>query len=353
MARYCVGLLFAAGLFDEIQPINFTTFATPHVGVRTPLGPFPGSFPSTLFNALGPRTLSVSGRQMWLIDKFRDTGRPLLAVMADHSSIFMQGLKKFKNQILYANIINDRSVAFYTAMIWNVDPFRDLDSMDVNYLEGWKPLVVNPDRPVTPKKRPEREPSYMAAISSKTWTIIKSAPLIGAVAVLIPIGSTVYLINAGVQAIRSNQRIRLHEAGKAGIELGRYRIPLMIEEARNTIGAALSRTNTHDEEVQPLDDRPDPVSEDPGDEKPAKPAHKLCSSAGPVSNSHSPTLALLPVQLEMIDSLNQLPWTKFPVHIQKVRHTHAAIVVRAEDKWRGFDEGRRVAKHWIEEVFEA
>ena len=37
VARYVVGLLWHKGFFDKIQPINFTTFATPHLGVRTPL----------------------------------------------------------------------------------------------------------------------------------------------------------------------------------------------------------------------------------------------------------------------------------------------------------------------------
>ena len=352
VARYCVGLLFAAGIFDRIQPLNFTTFATPHVGVRTPLGPFPGSFPQTIFNALGPRTLSVSGRQMWMIDSFRNTKRPLLVIMADQASIFIQGLKAFKNRSLYANCINDRSVSFYTAMIWKVDPFRDLDSVDVNYLKGWKPLIVDPENPVTPKRKPEHELSFLTAISTKTWTILKNAPLVGAVAVLIPIGSTIYLINSGIQAVRSNQRIRLHEAGKAGIELSRYRIPLMIEEARNTLGAALSRTNTRDGVVQIPDDQSTSQFQEASDEKTCTPSHEITPSAGPTNKSNSPILALTPTQFEIIDSLNQLSWRKFPVHIQKVRHTHAAIVVRMEDKWRGFDEGRHVARHWIDEVFE-
>ena len=287
-----------------------------------------------------------------MIDSFRDTKRPLLAVMADQASIFIRGLKAFKNRSLYANCVNDRSVAFYTAMIWKVDPFRDLDDVDVNYLEDWQPLIVDPSNPVTRKKKPDHEPSYLTTISTTTWTILKNVPLVGAVAILIPIGSTVYLINSGIQAVRSNQRIRLHEAGKAGIELSRYRIPLMIEEARNTLGAALSRTNTRDEEVQISDGQSIPSSEDASDEKSSTPSQETASSAGPAKHSISPRLALMPTEFEIIDSLNQLSWKKFPVHIQNVRHTHAAIVVRMEDQWRGFDEGRRLARHWVEEVFE-
>lgn len=31
VARYAIGLMYSSGLFDRIQPINFTTFATPHL----------------------------------------------------------------------------------------------------------------------------------------------------------------------------------------------------------------------------------------------------------------------------------------------------------------------------------
>ncbi|KAI6911368.1 hypothetical protein KC318_g7436 [Hortaea werneckii] len=85
IARYVVGLLYKNGVFETLQPCNFTTFATPHLGVRTPgLGYGPQTW-----NFLGSKTLSTSGQQMFLTDDFRDTGKPLLAVMADPTSIFV------------------------------------------------------------------------------------------------------------------------------------------------------------------------------------------------------------------------------------------------------------------------
>jgi hypothetical protein len=120
IARYSIGLLYSKGYFDEIEPMvcclfieilygtdgyqNFCTFATPHLGVRTPLQGVHNHF----WNVLGARTISVSGRQLFTIDSFRDTGRPLLAVLADPSTIFYKGLSMFKNKTIYANIINDR-----------------------------------------------------------------------------------------------------------------------------------------------------------------------------------------------------------------------------------------------------
>ena len=59
-----------------------------------------------------------------------------------------------------------------------------------------------------------------------------------------------------------------------------------------------------------------------------------------------PTLALTDDQFGMIHGLDSLGFTKFHVHIQKHRHTHAAIVVRMDKP--GFEEGKVVVGHWAE-----
>ena len=56
------------------------------------------------WNVFGARTLSASGRQLFTIDRFRETGRPLLEVLADTSSIFIKGLAKFERRTLYASV---------------------------------------------------------------------------------------------------------------------------------------------------------------------------------------------------------------------------------------------------------
>ena len=108
VARYAIGLLYHKGLFEKIAPVNFTTFASPHLGVRTPLT----GYQNRLWNVLGARTLSTSGRQLFLIDNFRNTDRPLLSVLADPDSIFIHALARFQNRSLYTNIINDREFLF-------------------------------------------------------------------------------------------------------------------------------------------------------------------------------------------------------------------------------------------------
>ncbi|KAI7151201.1 DUF676-domain-containing protein, partial [Hortaea werneckii] len=148
IARYVVGLLYKNGVFETLQPCNFTTFATPHLGVRTP---GVGYGPQT-WNFLGSKTLSTSGQQMFLTDDFRDTGRPLLAVMADPTSIFVRGLAGFRRKSVYANTTNDRSVPYYTSAISSIDPFVDLDAIDIHPLPDQDlPVVLDPIHPVSPR----------------------------------------------------------------------------------------------------------------------------------------------------------------------------------------------------------
>jgi hypothetical protein len=78
IARYLLGILHARNFFDTITPVNFTTFATTHVGIPR----YPGLLLSVA-SKVGPRMLSVSGEQFFHADSWSNTGRPLLAVMAD------------------------------------------------------------------------------------------------------------------------------------------------------------------------------------------------------------------------------------------------------------------------------
>ena len=76
------------------------------------------------------------------------------------------------------------------------------------------------------------------------------------------------------------------------------------------------------------------------DENPEKP--------GPRQHE-APTLALAPYQFRMIQTLDNVGFRKYPVYIHKVRHSHAAIVVRVDKP--SFDEGRVVLLHWLDEEF--
>ena len=353
IARYAIGLLYSSGLFERIQPVNFTTFASPHLGVRTPLV----GYHSQVWNAFASRTLSTSGQQLFTIDTFRDTGKPLLSVLADPNSIFIKALSQFKNRVIYANIINDRSAPYYTTYITRTDPYVDMEAVNVSYLKDYESVILDPSNPVS-RKVPSETPSLYNRLTSTGQTILNRVPMFAMLLVVIPVGTVVFLVNSGVQSIRSQQRIRLHEQGKAGIGLGSYRIPLMIENAQSAVEGAFGNMNAGQsqeylpestEEVS-VDERDESGSEKVQESYDAEPTAPTLTRTSTRSKTEFPTLALSPEQFAMIEALDNVGFRKYPVYIHQVTHTHAAIIVRVPKK--GFEEGKMVMKHWITEEFE-
>ena len=359
IARYTIGLLYSRGFFNEITPVNFTTFASPHLGVRTPWR----GFPSAVWNTLGGNTLSVSGRQLFLIDQFRDTGRPLLSVLADPKSVFIEALSHFKHRVLYPNITNDRSAPYYTTSISKVDPYVDLENLKIDYVKGYEPVIVALHQPRLSTEQEVNGPIYTRIFYSVS-TAWKDLPVYALWSLIIVIGPPVFLVNAGIQSWRSYQRIRLHEAGKMGIISGTYRIPLIAEQARNAVEGAVRNVNAAAE--------PDYLNKDGGSTSqpdaqteyllvPGRSQKSEKTGGSPdetdltdLTDSETttkvPTLALTQEQFEMIEALDNVGWRKFPVYIHKVRHSHAAIIVRKQKE--NFFEGKIVVKHWLEEAFE-
>ncbi|KAF9500074.1 DUF676-domain-containing protein [Pleurotus eryngii] len=77
IARYVVGILHQRGFFHDVEPINFNTIATPHIGM-----PRYASLLSALMAACA-KHLSRTGEQFYCLDTWSTTGRSLLDVMAD------------------------------------------------------------------------------------------------------------------------------------------------------------------------------------------------------------------------------------------------------------------------------
>lgn len=133
ISRYVIGTLEAMGFFDEVTPIFYSTFATPHIGVRF----FKRNFFDLFANSCAPYLFGRTGQQLFLTDS-----EQLLSKMADPSSVYYKGLERFQSRILMANIKNDRSVAFYTSFITNYSPFDSLDYVDIKYLKELPSAVI-------------------------------------------------------------------------------------------------------------------------------------------------------------------------------------------------------------------
>ncbi|KJZ76831.1 hypothetical protein HIM_03708 [Hirsutella minnesotensis 3608] len=338
VSRYAVGLLYAKGILDNLECMNFTTFASPHLGVRTPLK----GWYNHIWNVVGARTLSMSGRQLFTIDRFRDTGRPLLSVLADPASIFMLGQRKFQRHTLYTNIVNDRSAVYYTTGIAKTDPYcGNMETFRPNYLKGSEKVILDPADPFRPQLRLSSNPEV--SLSSATsaalrWT--KRTPFMVFIALIVPVGTIAFLCNSFVQTIRSSGRIKQYEKDAAVEE---YRVPLLIKELRSEVerayGAINSSQNQHFLETEDVDDdinmRPE--------------QRMLMNRERRMSVPGQPTLALTPEQFEMIRSLDSLNWRKYPVWIHNDGHAHAAIIVRWEKKT--FGEGWVVLRHFANDEF--
>lgn len=354
VARYACGLLYSKGFFDKIKPVNFTTFASPHLGVRTPLR----GWHNHVWNVFGARLLSASGRQLFIIDNFRDTGKPLLEVLAEPDSIFVKGLALFERRTLYTNIVNDRSAVYYTTGISKTDPYTNLEKIKVNYAKGYEDVVLDRERPFEPADPEEMDISFYGTLLRSSQTTIGRLPLIFAMMIFIPIGLVVFIVNSGVQSLRSNRRIKLHEQGLAGIQPGNYRVPLLIKGMREAVEDAYENLNSTQSNEYLVPGTEEETAEEPGSPIMERPT--FSKSTGPATenqlektmssrNHDVPTLALADCQFRMISTLDAIGWRKYPVWIHNVRHSHAAIIVRMQRK--SFSEGRIVIRHWLDEEF--
>lgn len=359
VARYAIGLLYAKGVLDELQCMTFTAFASPFLGVRTPLH----GWSNHMWNVLGARTLSMSGRQLFTIDKFRDTGRPLLAILADRNSIFYKGLAKFQRRTLYTNIINDRSAVHYTTAISKTDPYKDLTKVRVNYVKGYEDIVLDPIHPVEHiPPHSWKKDTFLEA--TKAW--FRRIPLVLALSILIPIAIVAWLLNSVIQTVRSAKRIALHENGQAGIDISEYRVPVLINEIREAVEDAYEELNSsqHQQYLGLLDSEGDSSDSEAGPstqllgesaEQEEKARARRASDRNILrrerkqSQPGQPTLALAPYQFEMISELDTLGWRKYPVWIHLDRHSHAAMIVRTDKP--ALREGHVVLRHWLNEEF--
>ena len=224
---------------------------------------------------------------------------------------------------------------------------------------------------------------------------------------LAPIGASVFFINSGIQSFKSAQRIQDHAQGKSGIDKDKYKVQLMVEGAQQRAeklmhGLAAQEAQDYlddgddahpqkNKEVhgngyvrapKPTNAAPVPSGDDvsetgPKTEAPlekenganakedndenhlaygsayssrvASRAPSLAPSQHTLESTNGkefPTLALTKEQFEMKESLDAVGFKKYPVHIHRANHSHAAIIVRMQRP--GFGEGRVVSRHWTE-----
>lgn len=127
ISRYLIGVLNDIGFFEMVEPVFFTTFATPHVGIQF----FNDNIFDHTANWMGQYLFGKSGREMFMTDHDK-----MLKKMAEPEGVYYRGLAKFRKHILLSNVKNDRTVAFYTSFITEYSPFDNWSNVKIKYLKG-------------------------------------------------------------------------------------------------------------------------------------------------------------------------------------------------------------------------
>lgn len=213
IARYVVGILEELQFFQDIEPMYFTTFATPHVGVEF----FNENFFDRTANKVGQYLFGKSGRQLFLTDH-----EHIVLQMSQPDSFYYQGLIKFKKHILLANIKNDRTVAFFTSYITEYSPFDQWDSIKVKYLKDLpqsrigkiyvKPKIVDFSR--TNQIDTETDISFKGNVQEATSffrsnKLVRLLIIVLGASVLLPVWIPLVLISSLTASIYSMIKIKL------------------------------------------------------------------------------------------------------------------------------------------------
>ncbi|KAJ3381230.1 hypothetical protein HDU92_005497 [Lobulomyces angularis] len=142
--RYTVGKLYHKKFFDKYTPVNFITFASPHLGASK----LPNKIFNHLFNFFSGNIALRTGKQIALLDHFLN-GLPLLVIMSNPNYCFFQALELFKRRALFTNVLNDRMITYTSGSISRYNPYlkHRMIVPDLNY-----PSIVTYDKSNLPVK---------------------------------------------------------------------------------------------------------------------------------------------------------------------------------------------------------
>jgi hypothetical protein len=326
LARYVVGILHQRNFFATVTPVNYNTVATPHIGLLR----YPSLF-SRLGSFFGPRVLSRTGEQFYGTDKWSNTGKALLEVMADPEHVFYKGLKLFPHIRIYANAVNDLTVPYMTAYVDLEDPFLHYhtDELTVDYDDKYLPIIKSFSIPDTP--RPKRKKTIR--LLTREWFKSYRPPVpprlqgpfpynmltLALLPIIFPTFICLALVRLSISSRRSRSRIKLLEAED----------PSATQRLVHIFGQ-LER-QVEDIVVDIVDDPPVSIP---------SPRWSKTSKKGP---------RVTPAQRRMAASLNALPQLKKElVYIPVVRNSHATIIARDIQNFEFHKIGEGVLRHWAD-----
>jgi len=339
IARYVLGALEARtpSFFETVEPVNFTTFASPAVGVPK----FPTVF-SSIINFCGARLLSRTGEQLYAEDSFH-AGKPLLEIMSQPGTSFHTALTSFQRKQIFANAINDRTVPYPTGFFPSDyrDHFARADRIaraqhtyldneaadlelgglsltfkdDCKYLiEDVQTLKLSPAAVEAAQRKPSLFPALPfffrpATFSGLPYKLGYVVPFL--MPILLPSFIIYLLTRFMIQSRRSRQRIQLMTTGEmSALEAQLRRVGLVLEDTFEELA----------EDVFP---------------------------AGPDGHNTEMTDPLLSnSQKRMTQNLNAIEGLeKHLAYLPNERNSHGAIIAR-DTRWDGHKKGLEILKWW-------
>lgn len=344
VARYVIGVLHQSNFFETVQPVNFNTLATPHIGIPK----FPSTF-SSISAFLGPKLLSRSGEQFFCVDKWSPRGRPLVEVLADPDRIFYQALILFPNIRIYANAINDLTVPYVTSCISAEDPFGEYEKngIKIDFHEKYKHVIESYSAlPLTLATTTKESQGWFETIRNIRAPLPPrfqaEFPLNLAVYTLLPILFPTFiclaLIRLSFQSHQSRGRVRHLEAQST-----RERLVHVISKLESELESAA--VDLYDDPAgTPIATLPIPGA-DPAD--PTEPTKEKGKKSRTKPPPYQPLLT--PGQLQSIENLNKIPQLKKErAFFEGVRNSHAMIICRDPKMFKQHLEGEGVLRHWAD-----
>ncbi|KAJ6619473.1 putative serine esterase-domain-containing protein [Mycena sp. CBHHK59/15] len=313
IARYVVGALHARGFFDAVDPVNFTSFTTPHAGIPPP------PHTSRLLFWLGSTVLGRTGTQFHLLDSWADTGQPLLQAMAYPASPFFRGLSRFRHINIYANAINDVTVPYFSGAFEEEDPFAGVPEHAIipEYLPNYEPVlhdfsIAHSAPRLAACLRSLRPLAFNGPLVA--WVFPWNLILYLLLPLLLPLGILYFTFDSVRSARASRARIRILRAAVPAPLLPAFAVP----------------------------GSPEPESPTTRNASPAPPNASPAPPAPPVP----PPMA--PAQVAIVRALNTLRGVrKHTVFRPHVRNAHAMIIC-LEPRFADHRVGRGVLRHWVD-----
>ncbi|KIM90467.1 hypothetical protein PILCRDRAFT_812222 [Piloderma croceum F 1598] len=359
VARYIVGILHHREFFSAIAPVNFTTIATPHIGLLKY-----STWYSKLSNVLGPRLLARTGSQFYAKDNYADTGRPLVDIMSDPDRLFYKALASFSRIAIYANGINDRTVPYVTAAFEPYDPFvaNDDKNLNLEFEKGYEPLLktfsINDNAGEVEEHRPKQ--TFSAWWESKIpvpllgpfreWRFPMNIVVMALLPVLVPVFLLLVPTRFMLSSRSSRARVKLLEGDQESMARRLVTIWATLEKNAEDIVEDIL-----EESILPATSRSANDGDQVGNEAGSTPTltdklaltSALTSSSSPANAKSQPLLT--PIQLRIITNLNTLPnLTKHVAFINSVRNSHSIIICRNAATMPAHRRGEGILRAWAD-----